>query len=207
MLSNQLRMARPPIQVISTIAGTGITSGVTSVTFSGHKVGDFLLAVAGSQQTTDPTFTSGWTKILNAIGNTGTRIVIAVYKIATSTASDTVTFTGTGTSATVYSTGMIARNVSGVGTTFSLSSSSVATTSFSTPTIQAADRSGRSLIVWSHFNQTTTNISGTPTVTTMPNVTYPAYGSYLLKTLEWTVRTVTLSANSSPIGVLIELKN
>lgn len=104
------------IQFISGVNGSTLATGATSVTFSGHQVGDFLLAMGGSQQTADPTFTAGWTKICSYNAPTANpRVGIIVYKYATSTANETVTFTGTGTSSAQYSAGYTFRYVRGVG--------------------------------------------------------------------------------------------
>lgn len=131
MLSKMLRAVqktKTPVSFVTAITGTSLVAGLTSVTFTGHQTGDLLIAIGGSQQSTDPTFTSGWTKIISSLYSTGPRIAVAVYKFATSSANDTVIFTGTGTSASSYSSGIVFRNASGIGassfnntTTFSLS--------------------------------------------------------------------------------------
>lgn len=148
MLTAILMNSTKHIQFIDGFIGSALTSGVTSVTFTGHKVGDLLIAIGGSQQTADPTYTSGWTKI-TSFNNTNTnfRVGIIVYKFATSTASETLTFTGTGTSTAFYSSGQIFRNVTGIGASASISTAITGITPvYNTPALTLTSNKGSSTL-------------------------------------------------------------
>lgn len=127
------------IEFVSGVNGTTLTSGVTSVTFSGHQTGDFLLAMGASQQTADPTVTGGWTKICSYTATGTIRVGILVYKYATSTASDTVTFTGTGTSTAQYSSGFIFRYVRGIGNFNTVTNTGSLGSSIPSPSLTLSD--------------------------------------------------------------------
>lgn len=133
--------SKSTIQFIAGISGSNLSSGVTNVTFSGHQAGDFLLAVAGTQQGIDPTFTDGWNKIVSYTGSSGTaqRTGIIVYKYATSSDNDIVNFTGNGTAAAAYSAGYIFRNVRGVGNSNTVNGTTSTGTSIASPTLTLSD--------------------------------------------------------------------
>jgi hypothetical protein len=115
-----------PIEFVNGFTGSTLVSGVSSVTFSGHQIGDLLIATGGGQRSTDPTFTAGWTKITSFFSTNLTRVGIIVYKFATSTANETVTFTSTGSSSAAYSAGHIYRNVVAIGNSVARTNISVA---------------------------------------------------------------------------------
>lgn len=109
--------AKLPIAFVSSVLGSTLSGGVCSVTFSGHQVGDLLIACLGTQDDDEGTYTSGWTKATwFYTSSTSQRSGMVLYKFATSTANDTVTLTNAGTSTANYAGGMTFRNVSGIGT-------------------------------------------------------------------------------------------
>lgn len=107
--------ASTPIQRVAGFTGSALTSGVTSVSCTGLTVGDLIIACGGAAQSTEPTISSGWTKI-TAVGNSGRRLVVA-YRIASST-SHSITFTGSdntaGTSSN-YSSASVFRGATAIG--------------------------------------------------------------------------------------------
>ena len=92
---------KSPIQFIAGILGTTNTVWNSTVTITGQQPGDFLIAAGGSNTSVDPTFTVGWTKINSSKYNSGgnIRTGISLYKIATSSASEVLTITGSGVAA------------------------------------------------------------------------------------------------------------
>ena len=191
-----------PITFIGGSTGSALSSGVTSVSFSGQQVGDVLIAMGASQQATDPSFTAGWTKICSFVGSgSPSRMGMWVWKRATTTATETLTFTGTGSSASIYSAGYIFRNVRDIGNFGVVSTASTTTTSTpSTPSITLSDTTtGQSaLVVASHF-------SG---VTAVPNAMTVANGmGYGLLRSSWAGGTMTLSSATYNISGIVELLN
>lgn len=144
MLANKLlaaaRIGGVPVSREASIAGTTLAGGVTSVTFSGiHNVGDMLVAVGGSQSTTEPTYTAGWTRINGASSASDSRSLVVVYFIANTSGNITVTFTGAGNSGAIYSNGTVFRNASGPGANAMFSAPGITSTvSFSgiTPNVK-----------------------------------------------------------------------
>lgn len=142
----------PPIQFIGGILGTVLTSGVTSVTFTGHAVGDLLLVLGGSQQSADPSYTAGWTRI-TSYNSTGTlRVGIILYKWATSTGNDVITFTGTGSSTIRYSSGHIFRNVLRIGNSNVVTGTSANGSTLPSPSLTLSDTRGGSALVLATYN-------------------------------------------------------
>jgi hypothetical protein len=91
--------------------------GTGAMSFSNMQVGDFMLAYIGTQSLTEPTYSAGWTKVDFFSGvylGTDNRGCLIIYKVATG-ASDTLNWTGVGSSAQNYGLGIVVRNVSGVG--------------------------------------------------------------------------------------------
>lgn len=135
-----------PIEFVSGRLGSNLTAGVTNVTFTGHAVGDLLIATGASRTNTAPTFTAGWTTI-TSWGNTisaNSRTAVMVYKFATSTDNETLTFTSAAaTVAFPYSAGHTFRNVTGIGnfSTHTSATASSATYNFTPLTLSATDSS------------------------------------------------------------------
>jgi hypothetical protein len=191
-----------PIAFIGGFTGSTLVSGVTSVSFSGHQVGDVLIAMGGSQQTADPSFTAGWTKICSFVGSgSPSRMGMWVWKRATTTATETLTFTGTGSSAVVYSAGYIFRNVRDIGNFGVVNTASTTTTTTPpTPSITLSDTTtGQSaLVVASYF-------SG---VTAVPNAMTVANGmGYGLLRSSWAGGTMTMSGAVYNVSGIVELLN
>lgn len=193
---------KSPIQFISGFTGSTLSSAATSVTFSGQQVGDFLIAYGGSQQTADPTFTSGWTKICSYNSPTGNpRVGIIVYKFATSTSNETLTFTGTGSSASVYSGGYIFRYVRDIGN-FNVvtGTTAFAQTSIPSPSLTLSDTTtGQSALFLASYLGLMTAAPNSMTVTNGM-----AYG--LLRT-SWAGGNFTTSALAAFNCGIVELLN
>ena len=191
-----------PITFIGGSTGSTLVSGVTSVSFSGQQVGDVMIAMGASQQTTDPSFTAGWTKICSFVGSGAgaLRIGTLVWKRATTTATDTLTFTGTGSSAAIYSAGYIFRNVRDIGN-FGVvnTTSTTGSTSIPSPTLTLSDTTtGQSALVAAIH---TSGITAAPNSMTVSNGM--AYG--LLRS-SWAGGNFTAS-NVIPISGIVELLN
>lgn len=194
---------RQPIKFVSSVFGSTLaTGGITSVTFSGHQVGDLLIAGGGGQRTTDPTFTAGWTKINSYQSpSNSARVGIIVYKFATTTANETITFTSTGSSTAVYSGGITFRNVSAIGAnTTKTAYSGNAVSSIAVPTLTMNNTSGKSAVIVATYIFSATNISA---------CTGCSIGSgfaYELGATSFTGRTATVNNIQSICGV-VELLN
>jgi hypothetical protein len=200
-VSSGLAGYKLPITFIGGITGSTLASGVTSVSFTGHQVGDVLIALGGSQQVGDPSFTAGWTKICSFVGSASPfRMGMFVWKRATSTASDTLTFTGTGTSAVAYSAGYIFRNVRDIGN-FNVRStaSGTTTTTPDTPSLTLSDTTtGQSALVVATY---------TATATAVPNAMTLANGmGYGLLRSSWAGGTMTTAVALNVSGI-VELLN
>lgn len=192
-----------PIQFVGGITGSTLATAVTSLTFTGHQVGDVLIAMGGSQQTADPSFTAGWTKICSFVDSYSTsfRVGIFVWKRATTTANEVLTFTGTGSSAVAYSAGHIFRNVRDIGN-FGIVNIAVAstTTLVASPAITLSDTTtGQSALVLAHH---------TGTMTAAPNTMTVANGmAYGLLRSSWAGGNFTTSTGVAAISGIIELLN
>lgn len=195
---------KSPIQFISGFTGSGLSAGVTSVTISGHQVGDFLLARGGNAaQSTDPTFTAGWTKICsyNCTAAGSLRVGILVYKYATTTANETVTFTGaSATAAAAYSAGYVFRYVRGIGNFNTVTGVTTSASSVPTPSLTLSDTTtGISTLVLASFVGA---MIGAPNSMTVTNGM--AYGQLRSS---WAGGNMTLSA-SFPVNCgIVELLN
>lgn len=192
-----------PIAVVNTFAGSTLTSGSTSVTFSSVQVGDLLVAAGGFQQLQDPTFTSGWekaTSISTTDQGASPRGVIVVSKRATAT-SETLTITaGTGSSSTIYSSGIAFRSAPQIGAT---ATNAVATFNSTVPlpnSLSLLNQSGRSAIACFCF---VSNITGNSFgFTTANGVTYALAQS------SWqSGRTLTSATAPAGITAVVEVLN
>jgi hypothetical protein len=191
---------KSPIQFIAGITGTALTSAVTSVTFTGHQPGDLLLAMGGSQQVADPSFTAGYTKICSwNNNNTFFRVGILVYKFANSSNSDTISFTGTGSSTLNYSAGYIFRNVRAIGN-FNVINTSVnaGVTSAPSPSLTLGDTTNvKSALVLATF---------VPIITAAPDSLTVTNGmAYGLLRSSWAGGNFTMSAAATPCCGIVEL--
>lgn len=199
MLSKFLRAAgRLPIEFVSGVIGTPLST-TTSVTFSGHRVGDFLFAWGGSQSTTPPTFSAGWTLITSLGGTSGagtSRAITLVYKVATTTASEVITFTGSGSSAISYSAGYTFRNVAQVGnsnTVFNL----IGGTSYASPSLTLSRTNGTSALILCTYSATMTAAPGGLIINSGM-----AYG---LNQSSWGGGNLTVSGNNAALAAICEL--
>lgn len=193
---------KQPISFIGSMYGSTLSGGVTSVTFTGHLTGDLLIAMGGSQQTADPSFTGGWTKACSYYSPANSvRVAIIVYKFATSSSNDTVTFTGTGTSSGTYSGGQIFRNVSSIGnTTTKTNYSGNAVSSIAVPTLTLSVTNGSSAVVVANYIAAANSISACTGCSIGNGLAYE------LGAASFTGRTATVTTVQSIIGA-VELVN
>lgn len=189
------------ISVNNTHAGTTLSSGVTSVTFSGAPAitGHLLLALGGTQSITEPTFTDGWTKVCS-FSSTGSlqRTGIIVYKYATSQ-TEVVTFTGSGSSAVNYSAGVSFRNVSGIGNTATYLDNTSGLSTINSPSLTLRRTDGSSALFLSWYAAT---ITAAPNGLTVTNGV--AYGTGYSS---WAGGTFTVSGSGTGISGIVELLN
>lgn len=198
----QAMVSKSPIQFIGGITGSTLSSGVSSATFTGHQTGDLLIAMGGSQQTADPTFTSGWTKITSYNSTVTTlRVGILVYKFASSSNNDTITFTGTGTSTANYSAGYIFRNVRAIGNSNVVTNvGATASTTIASPSLTLSDTAtGQSALVLSTY---------IATITAAPNSMTAINGlAYGLLRSSWAGGNFTSSGAVTAACGIVELLN
>lgn len=195
-------MNKNAISVVNTYTPTTLSSGVTSITLTGLRVGDFLVAAGGSQQLADPSVTAGWTKAVSANSSgfaTDQRVIMVVSKRAEST-SETVSFTGTGVSSSNYSYAIAFRDASLIGgtSTFANGTNSSTVTLPSSLTLQNA--SGSSAIACFVYSSTITgNNFG---FTTSNSVTYG------LSQSSWqSGRTLTSTTSPISLTAVVEVLN
>lgn len=154
MLSQSFFIAKRPIEFVASYGGSTLSGGATSVTFTGQSLGDFLIAFGGTQSLGDPSFTSGWAKIISyAATAAASRAGILVYKFADTTSNDTLTFTGIGSSGLAYSGGLRFKNVRGIGATntYLQPTGQAADNTVPTPSLTCSDASSRSAVVAATF--------------------------------------------------------
>lgn len=191
---------KSPIQFIGGFTGSTLSSGVTSVTISGHQVGDFLFVVGSSQQTADPSFTAGWTKITSFFSTGTLRVGVMVYKFATTTANETVTFTGTGSSASAYSAAYVFRNVRAIGNSNVVTNIGGSASSIASPSLTLSDTTtGQSALILASYAMT---------MTAVPNSLTIANGmSYGLLRSSWAGGNFTVSGTNLLNCGIVELLN
>lgn len=189
-----------PINFVGSVLGTSISAGVTSVTFTGHSTGDLLLAVGATSSTTKPTITAGWTEILTFTNDSPflSRCALMAYRFAPSSADTTLTFTGSGTSAGEWSSGMTFRNVSSIGASAKVdNTANSATTTIATPALTLSVTNGSSALALFAFRP---YISASPGSLIITNGM--AYG---LEQSTWPAGNMTTSSNQPPISAIVEL--
>lgn len=194
------------VSVFSSVAGTTLSSGVTSVTFTGHAVGDMLVAAGGGQTLAEPTYTAGWTRINGGgVFFTVNRSVVVVYFIANTTSSITVTFTSSGTSGGVYSNGIIFKQANSIGAS-AVTQISAGSTSIPYSALTLDQTNGTSAVVVVTYAGNITAISSPPTWTLINGGT-SSLGGYAT-TLSSNVSSGTLTASSSGLhlSVICEIK-
>lgn len=148
-----------PIQFVKGVAGSTLSGGVTTVSITGINPGDFIVALGTTQRNTEPTYTAGWTRITGQTDASYTRSYTIVYKIATSS-SESVSFTGSGSSTLVYSQAIVFKNVSGPGASSNFTTSGLVT-SFNVAALTLNNNSGSSVVIAANITPaSTTSISG-----------------------------------------------
>lgn len=189
------------ITAIGTYLGSSLSSGVTSVTFTGVKAGDFLVAMGGSHAATKPSYTAGWSEACFYTGTNsfGSRSGIIVTKVAESS-TETVTFTGSGSSGTNYSAGLALTNVTAVGNVGTISSNAEPEITFPSPTLALQRTDGTSALLLASYFAGSTAIAAAPGSLTISNGI--AYG---LARSSWPAGDFTVNDSAGRSCAIVEL--
>jgi hypothetical protein len=127
------------------------SNSTRTLTYSGHQIGDMLVAHTANRLNTAPTLLSGYTNIVTAIRNTvsfsNPRGLRVQYKIATST-SETISWTG------AYGYLLALRGISRIGASNSISNTNNPATTIPLPDLTSLDTTGVGFILAGHVNTT-----------------------------------------------------
>ena len=206
ILSHALRAAsKKPIELITAIRGTGLSSNNTSVTITGHQEGDLLLVSGYSaNNANDPTFPSGWNFIHRFYSpSLSQRLGIHIWRFADTSSPITVDFTNSGTvnSTLAASAALVFRNATGIGGTVAKTNySGSAVNSIAVPTLSLQNTSGSSAVALSTYIFTNTNIGA------CTGCTIEQGWAVELNATSFTGRTATVNSIQSILGV-VEILN
>jgi hypothetical protein len=150
----------PPITLIESVLGAGSATNVQTITFPAHQNGDWLFAVIGSQSQTPPTPPSGWSSAVSVGSADNTRSATLMYRISDGTIS-TVDFPMVGGSTLLYSSGMVLRNVGGIGGVGTRVISGISTTQ-AYPRVSMQRKDNTSRVIVGYFFQSVINDSDAP---------------------------------------------
>jgi len=150
------------VQLASSFMGPGLSGGVTYVTFTGQNIGDLLLAFGSTIQNAPNGVTSGWTIVGN--GYVTSRSITIAYKIADTTADDTVYFYGSGDSPYSHCGGMRLLNGKGIGA-FGFYLNGATTGSPGVPALTLQNTNGTSAVACATYLMDGTGVATDPAST------------------------------------------
>lgn len=208
ILAHGLRAAagnKKPIEFIGAIRGTGLSNNDTSVTITGHQVGDLLLVSGYSANVAvNPTYTAGWNFIHQFYSPSNSqRLAIHIWKFADTASPIIVNFTNTGstTSSLAASAVLIFRNASGIGdTAVKTNYTGNAVNSIAVPALSLQKTDGSSAVALSTYIFTNTNI------TAVTGCVISQGWAREMNATSFTGRTATVNSVQSILGV-VEILN
>lgn len=193
--------SKEPVVFVTSAFGSALSNNDTSVTITGHRVGDLLLAVGSSANTaTEPTFTAGWNFIHQFYSpSLSQRIAIHVWRFADTDLPITLNFTNTGTvSGSVAASGILVfRNAIGIGNTVVKTNySGSAVSSIAVPTLALQKTDGSSAVALTTHVMSATNISACTSCSISNG------WAFRLGATSFTGATATVNAVQSILGVV-----